>query len=1163
MTGPRNQEIDTTRKRIVTVQGEGSHKAYLTARMFQDQAAPFVVILPDRKQALGFMEDLDFFMPREKERVIYFPGYPLLPFKSLSFHREISSQRLGALSKIQESRNQKFILITHVDPLLQQLISQETLNRYAELIISNEEIDREALVLKLEAGGYTRVSLVEDPGEYSVRGGILDLFSPNASKPVRMEFFGEMVDSLRLFSPYTQRTTKELQEFIILPATEAVIFTEDLPLIFARLRHAGSQAGLDANQVRGYVNETRESGRLPGIESMLSLVYDRLDSLFDYLSPQTVFILDSPELLAAKALEFQNTAWINFKHQTGENRLCVAPESIYLNWDQATRAMDRFDQIAFQQLLLEPDRGTDATTIPTRVPFDYQDNQALSFRLQRQGRVENPLTPLIDWVETHAHQQRVILFVLSQKAQAKRLISLVAPYGIALTPCDSFHAVKDLSPGVYYLVGTLSSGFVLPGEGLALVTENEIFGKKRVRRQKAHRQDLVTGFIAPEELKNGDFIVHMEHGVGRYEGLCNLTINHISQDFILIVYQDEDKLYLPVDRMEMIGKYIGVDGYTPVLDKIGSKNWIKSKASAKAEVEKLAADLLDLYAMRKVNTGFAFSLPDNYYNDFEASFPYEETRDQLKAIDDVHLDMESPVPMDRLVCGDVGYGKTEVAIRAAFKAVNDGKQVAVVVPTTILAEQHLATFRERFKNYPVLVECLSRFRNRKEQKEILKRLKAGQVDIVIGTHRLLQKDVEFSALGLVVLDEEQRFGVKHKEILKKKRNTVDVLALTATPIPRTLHMSLTGMRDISVITTPPADRQPIVSYISKYSDSIIKEAVEKELAREGQVFFVHNNISSIFKIADQIQKIVPHARVGVAHGRLSETELEKVMFQFVNFEINVLVCTTIIESGLDIPSANTMIIDKAERFGLAQIYQLRGRIGRGDHQAYAYLFVSDEAVLTKDAKKRLSALMEHRDLGSGFQIAMKDLQIRGAGTALGASQSGHIAAVGYDMFLKLLDQAVHDLKGEHQLEPLDPEINAAMSSGFPDHYIESVEQRLTLYRRLSRLTTVADISDMKRELTDRYGKLPSEAENMLLKIMLRIYAIRAGVQRLDITPTSLTLVFSPAHLKRPLPSIDSILKTIAPYKFIKKESVQIQLENTRNNISKALLETKLILTALG
>jgi transcription-repair coupling factor (superfamily II helicase) len=487
----------------------------------------------------------------------------------------------------------------------------------------------------------------------------------------------------------------------------------------------------------------------------------------------------------------------------------------------------------------------------------------------------------------------------------------------------------------------------------------------------------------------------------------------------------------------------------------------------------------------------------------------------------------------------------------------------LVVPTTILAEQHLNTFRDRFNNYPVIIECLSRFRTRKEQTDILKRTAGGTVDIVIGTHRLLQKDVVFKSLGLLIIDEEQRFGVKHKEKLKEKRAAVDVLALSATPIPRTLHMSLTGMRDISLITTPPADRQPIISYITKYEETLVREAVIKELDRKGQVFFVHNNIKTIFKTAENIQKLIPDAKIGVAHGRLSETELEKVMEQFIRQQINVLVCTTIIESGLDIPSANTMIIDKAERFGLSQIYQLRGRIGRGDDQAYAYLFIADESRLTKDARKRLAALMEHRDLGSGFQIAMKDLQIRGAGTALGASQSGHIAAVGYDMFLKLLDNAVKDMKGEHVPEPLEPEINASMSSGFPDDYIESVEQRLTIYRRLSRLTQVSDIADMKKELVDRYGKLPKPAENMLLKIMLRIFAIKAGVKRLDVTPDVLVLEFSPDHMNRTLTDIESVLKKTVDAKFVKKTSVRIQLGHKRSNISRALLETKQILSSIN
>jgi transcription-repair coupling factor (superfamily II helicase) len=1155
------KSVLTNDNAVVITPTQGSHKAYLTSQWFTASEVSIVAILKDTKKALRFLDELKFFLPDKKDRIIFFPGYHILPFKSLAYHKETSTNRLAVLSKIMNSGSKPFIIVTVVDTILQKLIPRKSLNEFSELVIANEEIDRDALILKLESGGYNKTYLVEDPGEYSVRGGILDVFSPGEKYPVRIEFFGDLVESIRTFSPFTQRGNKEIYETIIIPATEAILTQENLPHILARLRQAGTLAKLDASKIRAYVNETREFGRFPGVESMLSIVYEKLDMFFDYIPENTLLVMDSPDELESGAIEFENKAFLNYKTAAQESRLCVEPDSIYLKWDKINSLIKLKKQLSFKPF--------DMANIPSKEEhqpaflFEYQDNADLSSSLKREGIKENPLTPLVDWFNNHMALKRTVLCVLSQESQSKRLLSLLQPYGIEPVLCNTFTQAIEKPPGIYYLFGVVSSGFVLKEEGLAIVTENEIFGKKRIRRQSQARRDLQTQFITPEELKNGDIVVHIEHGVGQFEGLCNLKVGIISQDFILIQYLDNDRLYLPVDRIEMIGKYIGVDGYTPVLDKIGSKAWINSKAKAKEEVEKMAADLLNLYAQRKVNKGFSFSRPDNYYNDFEAAFPYDETRDQLKAIDDVHLDMESSTPMDRLVCGDVGYGKTEVAIRAAFKGVNDGKQVAVVVPTTILAEQHLSTFKERFAQYPVNIECLSRFRTRKEQSKILKNISSGLVDIVIGTHRLLQKDVDFKSLGLLVIDEEQRFGVKHKEALKKKRRSVDVLALTATPIPRTLHMSLMGMRDISLITTPPADRQPIISYISKYEDAIVKDAIQKELSRKGQIFFVHNNIKTIFKTAQNLEKLVPQARIGVAHGRLSETALEKVMLKFLNFEIDVLVCTTIIESGLDIPSANTMIIDKVEWFGLSQIYQLRGRIGRGDHQAYAYLFISDEERLTKDAKKRLSALMEHKDMGSGFQIAMKDLQIRGAGTALGASQSGHISAVGYDMFLKLLDQAVHDLKGEETLEPLEPEINAAMSAGFPEGYIESVEQRLTVYRRLSRITTVSDIADMKKELTDRYGKMPREAENMLLKIMLRVYCIKAGVQKLDINPNTLTLTFSEKHRKKPLDSLNSALKKTTCFEFIKKDSIRIQLGRKRNNISKALLETRNILKLIA
>jgi len=1156
--------IDTTlnalkkNRHTMLAMGNGhAPKAWMTARLFCRLNQPFVIVLPDEKKARAFICDLQFFMPAHRQRIVFFPGSHYPGAKNISFQRDTSASRLAALFRISETIRDRFLLVTYVDPLLSFLMPRKVMMNSCELIMANEEIDRDRFLGNLEASGYTRATLVEDPGEYAVRGGIVDIFSPGLKQPVRLEFFGDLVESVRSFSPYTQRGTKELAETVIVPATEAVITKQSLPHVQARLRKAGARAGLTADRIRDYVNQIRDKGRFGGIESMLPIVYDSLSTLFDYLPENTLFILDDVGVLPTKTNELHEGLRHNFNTLAGKKRLSLPPESICRDWQAAQENIFGFKTICFKSLMLEQDK--DKAEV---ISLKCSDNLALSESLRNRTKDTTPLTPLVEWIERQQQDVQYILLVLSQDAQARRLNALLAPYGIAPQFCRDFSCLADMDTGIYFTVGALSSGFVPDLGNFSIVTEDEIFGRKRIRRRAPAKRDLKAEFIAPEELKNGDTVVHIEHGVGRYEGLFSLTVAGITQDFILVVYQDDDKLYVPVDRMEVIGKYIGVDGYTPVLDKIGSKSWTNSKAKAKAEVEKMAADLLDLYARRKVARGFSFSRPDNYYNDFEAGFPYEETRDQLRAIDDVHLDMEKDTPMDRLVCGDVGYGKTEVAIRAAFKAVNDGKQVALVVPTTILAEQHLNTFQDRFKDYPVSIECLSRFRTKKEQNGILKRTAGGVVDIVIGTHRLLQKDVIFKSLGLLIIDEEQRFGVKHKERLKQKRAAVDVLALSATPIPRTLHMSLTGMRDISVIATPPADRQPIISYITKYEDAVVRDAVVKELDRAGQVFFVHNNIKTIFKSAENIKKLVPDAKIGVAHGRLSEAELEKVMEKFIHRQINVLVCTTIIESGLDIPSANTMIIDRAERFGLSQIYQLRGRIGRGDDQAYAYLFISDESRLTKDAEKRLAALMEHRDLGSGFQIAMKDLQIRGAGTALGASQSGHIAAVGYDMFLKLLDHAVKDMKGEHVTEPLEPEINASMSSGFPDDYIESVEQRLTIYRRLSRLTRVSDIADMKKELTDRYGKLPKSAENMLLKIMLRIFAIKAGVKRLDVTPDVLVLEFSPDHMTRALTEIEPVLKKKADAVFVKKTSVRIQLGHKRSNISRALLETKQILSSV-
>jgi transcription-repair coupling factor (superfamily II helicase) len=1143
----------TKRKTSLDLTGvHGSGSAYITAKLFARGDRSLVVVLPDKRSAMGFMDELEFYLCSNKESVIYFPGYNILPFKSLSFHSETAAKRISALYKILSQRAHH-IIVTHVDTLLQKMIPRKRLSDAADLVINNEEIDRDLLIARLNAGGYARTSLVEEPGDYCVRGGILDIFSPSADLPVRIELFGDYVESLRHFSPVTQRGVADLAEIEIIPANEAVTEGAELPHLLGRLRKAGADAGLDASVVRGYVEKIREEGRFPGMEGMLSIVYPELDSFLDYMPEDALFILENPMEIDARATEFQDKAQENYNSALADTRLCVAPDSLYLDWDRVKSELGDRKPLCFKEVAIK-EKGA--------LALDIVDNSVLSSTLKADGKTEAIFQPLADWFIEKKDAGMRAVSVCSGTTQAQRLISLLQPYGIEPSFVKDFREIEEQRPGIYYTTANLVRGFVAAEEGIALVTNQEIFGVKRRRRISGTKR-AKTEFITPEELKEGDIVVHLEHGLGRYDGLVTIKLGAISGDFILISFRDDDRLYLPVDRMEMVEKYIGVDGYSPLLDKIGGKTWQKSRAKAKKEVEKMAGDLLKLYAERRVKTGFAFSPSDSLYNDFEASFPYEETPDQLRAIDDILEDMESDRPMDRLVCGDVGYGKTEVSIRGAFKAVNDGKQVAVVVPTTILAEQHMHTFRERFKDYPVTVESLSRFRTRKEQNRIVKELEEGKIDVVIGTHRLLQKDIRFKSLGLLVIDEEQRFGVKHKEAIKKSRSSVDVLALTATPIPRTLHMSLTGMRDISIISTPPVDRQPIVSYISEYDDSIAAGAIRKELERGGQIFFIHNTIKSIFKTAENLQKLVPEVRIGVAHGRLTETNLEKVMLQFINKEIDMLVCTTIVESGLDIPSANTMIINRADMFGLSQIYQLRGRIGRGDDQAYAYLFVPEEHKLTRDAQKRLAALMEHRDLGSGFQIAMKDLQIRGSGSALGGSQSGHVAAVGYDMFLKLLDEAVADLKGEPVTEPLEPEINITMSTFISDEYVQSIEQRLTIYRRLSQMTSVKQVVAMQHELIDRFGKLPDEAGNMLLKIMLRVLSVKAGVKKLDLSNVSLTLTFSELHQKRPRGFVEGISKIGAEHRFTAENTVRFAVGGKRKPISRALGEAKKILQTIA
>jgi transcription-repair coupling factor (superfamily II helicase) len=1109
-------EIVVGRRQPIEVCGvSGSERAYLLAAVQTRQRQPMMVVAASAEEGLRLAEDLRFFSHGQGLPVLFFSAYPLSPLKFLSYHNQTASDRIQVLYRLM-TEAAPCVVVTTVQALLQRLVPRNELNRYAELLQEGEEIDRERLIAKLISGGYLRTAIVEEPGDFSVRGGIVDVFSPLYSDPLRIELFGDRVESLRFFSAADQRRLSGGAEAVLLPAREAILRPDLLPEILNRIRLQAAELDVPVSQVRRVATQFAHQEGFPGIESLLPLVYPHLDYLGDYLPSNTLVVLAGPEQLDRAGREFAEQVQGNFQTARQNHQLCVTPESLYLSWEEVRRRLAAPPPLTFKTLEVVGGADGAGRDKPAQVvPVGIRDNRGLSAALRQPRDKDQLLLPLAEWIREQQGSGRRVRVVCPSRSLAERLESLLHPYGLRCVRAEGIPLEDTDGDRPAICLGRISSGFVWPAEKLAVVAEEEIFGVRQIRRARPEESPARARarLFDLQELKQGDLVVHSDHGIGQYEGLQKLSVEGARSDFLVLVYQGGDKLYLPVDRMAVIQKYMGVEGQLPALDKMGGRSWERVKARVKRSAERIAGELLRLYAQRKVAKGFGFEPVDGYLRDFETGFPYEETTDQLKAIDQVLADMQQTAPMDRLVCGDVGYGKTEVALRAAFVAVNNGKQVAILVPTTILAEQHYATFRSRFQRYPVNVACLSRFRSRQEQQAIVAGLQSGSVDIVVGTHRLIQKDVAFKDLGLLVLDEEQRFGVRHKEKLKRLRAAVDVLALTATPIPRTLHMSLTGIRDVSLIQTPPEYRKAILTYISEFDGDVIAEAIRRELRRKGQVFFVHNHIDGIHRMARKLQELVPEARLDVAHGQMAEEDLERVMYRFMNRDIDLLVCTTIIESGLDIATANTIIVNRADCFGLAQMYQLRGRVGRSDEQAYAYLLIPDESLLTADARKRLKVLMEHSDLGSGFQIAMNDLEIRGGGAILGASQSGHVAAVGYDMFLQLMEEAVSELKGEPVVQPLDPEINIQLSAYLSEAYIPDIDQRMLLYRRLARMTELQEIGDIRAEISDRFGPLPEEATHLLFKIMLKVLARQAGVARLDLKGPKLVLVFSPAHAK--------------------------------------------------
>src|SRR5436305_11342434 len=968
------------------------------------------------------------------------------------------------------------------------------------------EQDRDELARKLTAAGYARVPLVEDPGTFAIRGGVFDVWSPLDAQPARLEFFGDLVEKIRSFDPQTQRTSGDLKEISLCPAREIVLDEEGRRAAVATVRAAADAVETPSRQLRELIDDLSNLSQddelfAAGLTAILPGFYPGgLSPLTEYLPGDAIWVLDDPLELERQWGDLWSALEDAFSQARKKGELALPPDQHFVHERDLRPTVEKSLLLELSGLTI----GADAAVGTAEIDFELQPTRELRAEIQSHHGEDGALTPLVRRLESLRERGATAIVACHSSAQAERTRRLFLDRNLMAQIVPLQQAAFSLHIHAHLVVGEISAGFVDSHERFALYSDEDIFGP-RAEVRRAPRKPRTFGPEGADfrDLKEGDLVVHVDHGIARYDGLTRLNVRGFAADFILLQFAGKDKLYLPVGRLRQIQKYAGGDPEKVRLDSLKSQTFQKRKARVKEELLRMAAELLDIYAARAAHQGYAYSPPDSMYRQFEADFEFEETPDQERAIYEVLADMQQKKPMDRLVCGDVGYGKTEVALRAAFKAVEDKKQVAVLVPTTVLAAQHFRTFARRFADYPVIVEMISRLRDEKRIREILARAREGKVDVLIGTHRLLSADVSFKDFGLVVVDEEQRFGVKHKEQLKKLRKLVDVLTLTATPIPRTLHMAMMGVRDLSIIGTPPVDRRAIRTFVSKFDGPTIKEAIERELARGGQVFFLHNRVQSIAGVYEYLHRLVPQARIAVAHGQMAEGKLEKVMTDFIERKHDVLLCTAIIESGLDIPTANTILVDRADHFGLSQLYQIRGRVGRSRERAYCYLLVPARRKITREAQKRLQVLQQFTELGSGFQIASHDLEIHGAGNLLGPDQSGTIASVGFDLYAQLMDEAVAELKGEKPREEFEPDVELPVPALIPEEYVPDVQQRLFFYKRLASAKDEDELYEVKGELRDTCGEPPPEVD-ALVEVMgfknalraLRLRGLKSGPGRL-------------------------------------------------------------------